>query len=362
MADILATPLTAWHQAHGAKMAPFAGWNMPIQYEGILAEHKHTREVASLFDICHMGEFLVNGPGAQEALMKAVSHSLANLADGRCRYGFILNESGGVIDDCIIYHLGPDSFMVVVNAACSEGDYRTLAARLPGLKLEDISADTAKIDLQGPGAVEIMEGFLGEDLHNLPYFGFRYTTWNGHKLMVSRTGYTGELGYELYIDAAFALELWEGLLKDERVRPAGLGARDTLRMEAGLPLYGHELDTEHTPVEAGMGAMMKSEADYVGKAGLARVREKLLPLELDGRRAPRNGDTIELNGEQVGRVTSGTFAPSLSKAIAFGWVRADVADAPTYEVVTPRARLLARPAMLPFYKHGTARTRLMPRG
>ncbi len=361
MADILSTPLTAWHEAHGAKMAPFAGWNMPIQYDGILAEHRHTREAASVFDICHMGEFLVSGPGALEALMKAVSHSLANLAEGRCRYGFILNESGGVLDDCIIYHLGPDSFLVVVNAACAETDYKALEARLPGLKLEDISERTAKIDLQGPMAVEIMEDFLGEDLHDLPYFAFRYTTWQGHKLMVSRTGYTGELGYELYIDAGQALALWEGLLRDDRVRPAGLGARDTLRMEAGLALYGHELDTEHTPVEAGMGIMMKSEADYVGKAGLANVREKLLPLEIEGRRAPRNGDTIELDGAAVGRVTSGTFAPSLGKAIAFAWVKADAADAGAYDVATPRARLAAKVTSLPFYKNGTARTKLTPK-
>ncbi|MDO5536105.1 MAG: glycine cleavage system aminomethyltransferase GcvT [Desulfovibrionaceae bacterium] len=361
MADILSTPLTAWHEAHGAKMAPFAGWNMPIQYEGILAEHKHTRESASVFDICHMGEFLISGPGAQEALMKAVSHSLANLAEGRCRYGFILNEQGGVLDDCIIYHLGPDYFMVVVNAACCEQDFNVLKSRLAGLKVEDISERTAKIDLQGPKAVEVMEDFLGEDLHDLGYFAFRYTTWQGSKMMVSRTGYTGELGYELYIDASRAVDLWEGLLGDARVRPAGLGARDTLRMESGLALYGHELDTEHTPVEAGMGIMMKSEADYVGRAGLAAVREKLLPLELDGRRAPRHGDSIELDGKVVGRVTSGTFAPSLNRAIAFAWVKAEAADAGSYEVVTPRARLAAKTVSLPFYKQGTARTKLAPK-
>ena len=358
MADLLKTPLTAWHESHGAKMAPFAGWNMPIQYEGILAEHKQTRESASVFDICHMGEFLVHGAGAKEALMKAVSHSLAELAEGRCRYGFILNEKGGVLDDCIIYHLGPDSYMVVVNAACCATDFAVLSERLPGLVCEDVSETTAKIDLQGPKAVEILEDFLGEDLHNLGYFAFRYTTWQGKKLLVSRTGYTGELGYELYIDAGSALALWEALLRDERVKPAGLGARDTLRMEAGLALYGHELDTEHTPEEAGLGIMMKSQADYVGKEGLATVRERLLPLELEGRRAPRHGDIVALGDEEVGRVTSGTFAPSLNKAIAFAWVRADKAEATEYTIVTPRARLAARVVSLPFYKQGTARTKL----
>ncbi len=360
MADILNTPLTAWHESHGAKMAPFAGWNMPIQYEGILAEHKHTRESASVFDICHMGEFIISGPGVKEALMKAVSHSLAELAPGRCRYGFILNEHGGVIDDCIIYNLDNDSYMVVVNAACADIDFKTLSSRLAGFSCEDISAQTAKIDLQGPKSVEIMEAFLGENLHDLPYFAFRDTTWQGKPLKVSRTGYTGELGYELYIDSASALDLWEGLLKDERVKPAGLGARDTLRMEAGLCLYGHELDTEHTPVEAGLGVMMKSQADYVGKAGLATVRERLLPLEVEGRRAPRHGDKLALNGEEVGRITSGTFAPSLGKAIAFAWVRADKAEETAFTIVTPRAKLAAHVTTLPFYKKGTARTKLNP--
>ncbi len=360
MAEILTTALSAWHESHGARMAPFAGWNMPIQYEGILAEHKHTRESASVFDICHMGEFLFRGPGSGEALMRAVSHNLATLAVGRCRYGFILNETGGVLDDCIIYHMADDVWMAVVNAACCAQDYAVLTERMPGVEAEDISAKTAKIDLQGPRSVEVLEGLLGQNFHDLGYFAFRSVQWAGRDLLVSRTGYTGELGYELYIDVAAAVELWEALLRDERVRPAGLGARDTLRMEAGLPLYGHELDTEHTPVEAGLGVMLKSQADYVGKAGLGTVREKLLALEIDGRRAPRHGDILALDGEEVGRVTSGTFAPSLNRAIAFAWVRADRADAALYEVVTPRARLSARPVSLPFYKAGTARMKLSP--
>lgn len=361
MAELLKTPLCAWHESHGAKMAPFAGWNMPIQYEGILAEHKHTRTSASVFDICHMGEFILSGPGIKEALMRAVSHSLAELAEGRCRYGFILTEQGGVIDDCIIYNLGSDSYMVVVNAARAEVDYQTLVSRLPGLKVEDISAATAKIDLQGPLSVDVMEDFLGEDLRGLGYFAFRDTVWKGTPLKVSRTGYTGELGYELYIDQSKAVALWEGLLADSRVKPAGLGARDTLRMEAGLCLYGHELDTEHTPVEAGLGIMMKSQADYVGRSDLDTVREKLLPLELDGRRAPHTGDKVLLGGEEVGRVTSGSFAPSLNRAIAFAWVKADRASAEAYDIAAARATLSARVVGLPFYKGGTARTKLTPK-
>lgn len=359
MADMFKTPLCAWHESHGAKMAPFAGWYMPIQYEGILTEHKHTRSMASIFDICHMGEFFVSGAGAKEALMKAVSHSLETLKEGRCRYGFILNEKGGVLDDCIIYNMG-DTFFIVVNAACIDRDFKTIAERLPsGVTIVNKSDEIAKIDLQGPLSVDILEKLLGQNLRDLGYFAFRETEWNGKKLLVSRTGYTGELGYELYIDAKYTIDLWEALLGDPRVKPAGLGARDTLRMEAGLPLYGDELDEEHTPVESGMGRMMKSTADFVGRKGLDTVREYLIPLELEGRRSARHGDKLTLtNGTEVGRVTSGTFAPSLGKAIAFAWVQSDKANENDFLIQTGRASLKAHRTEIPFYKDGTARRKL----
>ena len=289
------TPLTAWHQARGAKMAPFAGWLMPIQYEGILAEHEHTRHHAGLFDICHMGEFLIEGEGADAALSRAVSHNLATLKEGKCRYGFILNERGGVMDDCIVYRFGADSFMIVVNAACIESDFAALRERLPEtVSLKDVSDETGKIDLQGPESLAVLESVLGEDFHDLGYFGFVRTQWQGAPLLVSRTGYTSELGFELYLPADKVAAFWEALLADARVKPAGLGARDTLRLESGLPLYGHELDEDHNPAEAGMGRMLTSEADYVGKAGAQTIREKLLALVIEGRRAARGGDVLAL--------------------------------------------------------------------
>ena len=360
MADMFKTPLAAWHEAHGAKMAPFAGWWMPIQYEGILVEHRHTRTQASVFDICHMGEFTVKGKGAKDALLHAFSHSLATLKEGRCRYGFILNEEGGVLDDCIVYNMGEDDYFIVVNAACIDRDFKTLCERMPaGVACQDLSSQIGKIDLQGPKSCEVLERFLGQNLHDLGYFAFRETEWNGKRLLVSRTGYTGELGYELYIEAASAQALWEALLEDERVKPAGLGARDTLRMEAGLPLYGDELDEKHTPVEAGMGRMMKNECDYVGKKGLEQVREVLLGLELEGRRAARHGDRLCLeSGEEVGVVTSGTFAPSLGKSIAFAWCRAGQEGAASFVIDNGRAKLKARKVETPFYKDGTARVKL----
>ncbi|GHU95238.1 glycine cleavage system T protein [Deltaproteobacteria bacterium] len=353
----LRTPLAAWHETHGAKMAPFAGWLMPIQYEGILIEHEHTRRHAGLFDICHMGEFRIERPGADEALACAVSHNLDTLAPGRCRYGFLLNKEGGVLDDCIVYRFGPDFFMLVVNAACAAGDYAVLRERLPqSVALTDISAGTAKIDLQGPESALVLEGALGENFRDLPYFAFRKTDFHGARLLVSRTGYTGEIGFELYLSPDNVEALWTVLLRDSRVKPAGLGARDTLRLEAGLPLYGHELDERHSPAEANMGRMLTSKADYVGRAGAMTIRERLVPLCLEGRRAARNSDAVTLpDGAPVGRVTSGSFAPSLGCAIAFAWVNAAHAGNEHFVIRAARTELDARRATLPFYTEGTAR-------
>lgn len=341
-------------------MAPFAGWNMPIQYEGIVAEHLHTRSMASVFDICHMGEFRISGAGAAAHLARAVTHNLETLQTGKCRYGFLLNDQGGVLDDLIVYRLGQDEFMLVVNGACVATDFATIQERLPeGIVLKDISAGTAKIDLQGPESRAVLEKLLGADFRDLGYFSFRETLFNDTPLLVSRTGYTGELGYELYLPVSRALALWEALLQDERVKPAGLGARDTLRLEAGLPLYGHELDTAHTPAEAGMGKMLTSTADYAGKNGVLAIRQVLLPLCIEGRRSARHGDSLLLpDGKQVGSVTSGSYAPTLGYAIAFAWVDAAYAQEKDFVVQAAKSTLPAKRGDLPFYTQGTARVKL----
>ncbi len=361
VSELLKTPLNEWHRAHGAKMGSFAGWDMPIQYEGILAEHAHTRTAASIFDICHMGEFRIRGAGAAAGLAAAVSHNLDTLKPGKCRYGFLLNARGGVLDDLIVYRMAEDEFMLVVNGACAASDFAALRERLPeSVFMEDISGQTAKIDLQGPQSVDVLEVLLSAPFRDLGYFSFRETSFQGQPLLVSRTGYTGELGYELYLPWDAASALWEALLTDARVKPAGLGARDTLRLEAGLPLYGHDLDTEHTPAEAGMGKMLTSTAVYVGQDYAQTIRQVLVPLTIEGRRSARHGDDLALpdGGPVVGRITSGSFAPTLGYAIAFAWVDAPYAENARFAVRTARAELPAVKATLPFYTQGTARIKL----
>lgn len=362
MTTLLKTPLASWHIAHGAKMAPFAGWDMPIQYpDGIIAEHLHTRGKAGLFDICHMGEFILDGKDAAEALSRAVTHNIATLKPGRCRYGFLLTEQGGIIDDLIVYRLREDRFMLVVNASCRERDLAALQERVgPSLMLEDISDATGKLDLQGPQSFDVLETVLPGPWRRLPYFGFTEdAVFDGAPLFVSRTGYTGELGVEIYCPADKALKLWELLLTDERVKTVGLGARDTLRLEVGLPLNGQDLDTGHTPAEAGYAGMLTSQAEYVGKAEAHTVREKLTALVIEGRRSARHHDSVLLDGQEAGVVTSGSFGPSVGNAIAFAYIAADKAGAEKYTVKTAKTELQASAVPLPFYKGGTARATLV---
>jgi aminomethyltransferase len=357
VSDLLTTPLTAWHKEHGAKMAPFAGYEMPIQYEGILAEHHHTRSQASVFDICHMGEFKLRGPKARAALSGLVTQNLETLGPGRCRYGFLLSEAGTVLDDLIIYCLSDEEYMLVVNGARAASDFAWIKARLPeGLFFEDITEITAKIDLQGPASREVLERVFNRDFSFLNYFAFVKCEFEEDPCIVSRTGYTGELGYEFYLREDRALTLWERLLAEAQVKPAGLGARDTLRLELGYPLYGQDLDENHTPAEAGLDVFVKSPANFMGKAGAFLVRTKLIALSVVGRRSARTHDPVLLaSGEQVGEVTSGSFAPSLGHAIALAYVRADAANEKNYLIRASRTELEANRTELPFYKDGTAR-------
>jgi aminomethyltransferase len=352
---LLKTPLTTTHKNLGARLAPFAGWEMPIQYQGIIAEHVHTRSKASVFDICHMGELLVSGRDCALELGRLVTHDLEKAVPGKCSYGFLLTSSGTIRDDLIIYPLEPDQFMLVVNASQRQDDLNHLQDNLSsGVKVTDKTMLTGKLDLQGPGSLDILEKLTGEVWAGLKYFHFRKTSLAGLDLIVSRTGYTGELGYEIYVPWDGVNELWDMILKDKRVKPAGLGARDTLRLEAGLPLYGQELDRHHTPAEAGYSFVLKSNVRYLGRGKDLEVNEYLTGLVIEGRRTPRKGDLILAGDAMAGKVTSGSFAPSLGYCLALAYINREYSDRPHFSIQRDKIMLQAKKTDLPFYK-GTAR-------
>jgi len=316
------TPLIGRHRELKALLAPFGGWNMPIQYEGgILAEHRWCREKAALFDICHMGEFLYRGDIVGGGLEDVFTFSVASIPEGRSRYGFLLNEHGGVIDDLIVFRLARDEAMIVVNAATAENDFGVIHSRLKaGTQFTDISDATGKLDPQGPLSRDVMTDLLGRDISSIPYFRFIITEILGSKVIVSRTGYTGELGYEIFLPLEKTGELWDKLLKDPRMKPAGLGARDLLRLEVGYSLYGNDLDETITPLEAGLGGFVNFKSDFIGKDALLRQRSTGLKrskvsFRVGSRRSPRHYYEIWSGDRNVGVTTSGGFSPMLGFGI-----------------------------------------------
>jgi aminomethyltransferase len=350
------------HASAGARMGAFGGWAMPIQYRGILEEHHWTRERASIFDICHMGEFDVAGPSAADDLDRLLTQDVRGLAVGRCRYGYLLGEDGGILDDLTCYRLGEDRYRLVVNAATRAGDAAWIRPRLSeGAAFCDRSDETGKIDVQGPRARECVEEALGVRLPDLRYFGCEEIALDGAPFLVSRTGYTGEFGYELYLPTGDAPRFWDALAAHPGIRPAGLGARDTLRLEIGYPLYGQDLDESMTPVEAGGMAFVCMDRPFVGREAVRqRLREGparvLAPLVLDSRAAARPHDRVLDGARDIGAVTSGAFAPSLGVAVALAVLRADRAAPGTRIRIASRRRTLsAVVGRLPFYSRGTAR-------
>lgn len=356
------TPLYTNHVALGARLAPFGGWDMPIQYEGILQEHTWTRQQATVFDICHMGEFELRGPTAQADLERLLTQNVATIAVGQARYGYLLREDGGVIDDLTCYRFGPEHFWLIVNAGTCADDATWVRRHLSAkTQFEDISPRTAKLDIQGPASREAVERAFATSLPELKYFRFATVTLDGVPCVLSRTGYTGDFGYELYFPIEHTQRFWERLLADGSIKPAGLGARDTLRLEVGYPLYGHELGLERTPVAAARGQFMDMRKDFIGKAACARdlaqgCSHYLCGLRLESKRAARAHDAILAAGEVVGEATSGSLAPSLGVAVALAYVRADCCQpGTTLDVQSHGKPLPARVVELPFYQQGTAR-------
>jgi aminomethyltransferase len=356
-------------------MVDFAGWVMPVSYSGILSEHLAVRRAAGLFDVSHMGEIEVRGPGAEPFVDWLTPNRVRGLAPGRAQYSALLTEQGTYIDDLLVYRLEPEAILLVVNASNTEKDLAWIRERADSwtagrsgaggaVAIDDTSEETALLALQGPLAVEILAPLTSSDVGTLRSFGLLETALGGDPAVVSRTGYTGEDGFEIFVSADCAERVWNRLLDAGRERglvPAGLGARDSLRLEAGLCLYGHEIDDRVTPFEVGLDWVVKlDDGDFVGRDALLRQRttgvpRRLVGLELDGRRIGRADAAVWNDGAAIGRVTSGTWSPFLERSIAMAMLEAGhAAVGARVEVEVRGTRELAQVRALPFYRRRPA--------
>ncbi len=328
----LTTPLYERHRALGAKMLPFAGFEMPIQYpEGILAEHRRVREHAGLFDVSHMGEFWLEGEEAERFLDWLLPSPISRLAVGRAQYSFLCDETGGVLDDLIVYRLSDTRYLLCVNASNVASDWEWIAAKVKGFraKLLNKSDETALLALQGPKARGFLDAlFPSAQVLRVPRFGILETSWQGTPLLIARTGYTGEDGFEIFLDNAAAPLLWDAILdrgQGSGMGPIGLGARDSLRLEAALPLYGHELDRDHSPVESGLARFVDwDKKDYIGCERLVRDREtggdvRLIAFRMEEPGIPRSDYIVGAGDAPIGKVTSGVFSPILGVGVGLAF-------------------------------------------
>jgi aminomethyltransferase len=353
----LRTPLYDWHVAHGARMVEFGGWDMPVQYTGIVEEHQTVRSAAGLFDISHMGRLSFGGPGALDLIQHICTNNAATMKDFQVRYSLVCNEQGGIRDDILIYRW-PYGWAMVVNASNREKIVAWLNEHKGNrdVQLVDQTASTCMVAVQGPKTLEMCKGMFDADVSALPYYFATPTRYHEKGCVVSRTGYTGEDGLEAMVGAGQAVELWEDLLA-RGAKPCGLGARDTLRLEAGMPLYGHELNEDTDPFQAGLAwAVKMDKGAFIGRAALERRRQdpnakKRVGLELDGKRPAREGAPVLQAGREVGRVTSGTLTPTLNKAVAMAYVEPHLTATGTAVEVDIRGKTAAaRVVPLPFYR------------
>ncbi|HEX8260693.1 MAG TPA: glycine cleavage system aminomethyltransferase GcvT [Rubrobacteraceae bacterium] len=349
------TPLYEEHKALGARLVDFAGWEMPVQYEGIKAEHEAVRTAAGLFDVSHMGEVVIRGPQAEEAVQRLVTRDVSRLSVGQAGYAAVCYESGGTVDDVLVYRT-PDDFLIVVNASNREKDVAHFREHTEDLdaQVADESDDWALLALQGPRAVELLQPFTETDLSSIKYYRYEVGEVDGAYAVLSRTGYTGEDGLELFVRPNDAPGVWRRLM-EAGATPVGLGARDTLRLEAGMCLYGNELDAETTPLEAGIGfaVNLDKKQGFVGQEALRReneegLKKRLVGFKVEGRGIARHDYPVAVGGETVGSVTSGTLSPTLGEAIGLALVTPDVED--EFEVVIRNRPVAARTVPLPFYK------------
>ncbi|MGI5863480.1 MAG: glycine cleavage system aminomethyltransferase GcvT [Myxococcales bacterium] len=328
------TPLYEAHLQAGGKIVEFAGWELPVQYKGIIEEHTAVRTAVGLFDVSHMGEIFVTGPKALEATQQLLTNDVAKCKDGQALYAGLLNDKGGFVDDVLCYRYNEQKFLLVVNAANAAKDLAWIRAHSFGAQIEDRSDEYAQIAVQGPKSRELVQRLTKVDLSPIGYYRFTEGEVADGHCIIARTGYTGELGFELYTANEHAMKLWGALLeagKDLAVMPAGLGARDSLRLEMKFALYGNDIDEEHTPLEADLGWIVKlNKGEFIGRPALVEQKEKGLPRKLVGftmtdKGIPRHGYPILKDGKPVGVVTSGTQSPTLKKPIGMGYVPLELA-------------------------------------
>src|SRR4051812_29779239 len=353
------TPFYDKHVALGAKIVPFAGYEMPVQYaQGLMAEHKAVRERAGLFDVSHMGEFIVTGDRAVDFVNYVTTNDVAALTIGQVHYSTILNEKGTIEDDCLVYRFA-DKIMMVVNASNVQKDFAHIGkyADKFGVALQDVSDDMGLLALQGPQAAKILQTLTKTDLAQIKYYHFADGEVAGMPMIISRTGYTGEDGFELYHDVKYSTKLWDALMAAGDVTPAGLGARDTLRLEMGMALYGNDIDDTVTPLEANLGWLVKlKKGEFVGSDVLNKqkaegLKKRLVGFTLDDRNIARHGYPVFANGQPSGVVCSGTMSPTLGIPIGTAYVPSDLAkEGSTFEVEIRGKRVPATVVKPPFYK------------
>ncbi|HMF19370.1 MAG TPA: glycine cleavage system aminomethyltransferase GcvT [Gemmataceae bacterium] len=351
------TVLHDWHVARGARMVDFAGWDMPVQYTSIIEEHNAVRTVAGLFDISHMGRLSFGGPDSLALIQRVYTNNAATLKDCQVRYGLICNDNGGIRDDVLVYRW-PYGYAMVVNASNREKIVGWLAESKGSFNVEirDQTKDTCMIAVQGPQALDLCRGLCEADASKLDYYHATPTTYKGKPCVVSRTGYTGEVGVEYMVAAGQGVQLWEEILA-RGARPCGLGARDTLRLEAAMPLYGHELSEDIDPFQAGLGWAVKlDKGDFRGREALLGRRQdstlrQRVGLQLQGKRIAREGAKVLDNGKEVGVVSSGTFGPTVNKSIAMAYIDPALNEPGTVLEIDIRGKTEpARIVRLPFYK------------
>jgi aminomethyltransferase len=356
------TALTQKHISLGAKMVPFAGYNMPVSYSGLNDEHATVRKAVGVFDVSHMGEFILKGDKALDLIQKVTSNDASVLTDGKAQYSCLPNNDGGIVDDLIVYRIDEKTYLLVVNASNIEKDWNWISKHNTfGVDMKDISEETSLLAIQGPKAIDVLQKLTDVKLADIPYYAFAKGKFNGiDNVVISNTGYTGAGGFEIYFKNEDAEKIWDAIFeagKDFGIKPIGLGARDTLRLEMGFCLYGNDIDDTTSPIEAGLGWITKFTKEFTNRAAIEKqktdgVTRKLVGFEMIDRGIPRHDYQIaDAGGNIIGKVTSGTQSPTLNKAIGMGYVNKDFAKADTEIFIVIRDKAIkAKVCKIPFLK------------